>query len=59
MTQYKIYIHATSKGSLACEEYSVSAHIQEHADFITPTVHFDPMVELKARRTDLQGCSLR
>jgi tripeptidyl-peptidase-1 len=59
MTQYKIYIHATSKDSLACEEYSVPVHIQEHVDFITPTVHFDAIVELKAKRTDLQGRSLR
>jgi tripeptidyl-peptidase-1 len=59
-TEYNIYTHATTgKDHLAVEEYSVPVHIQEHVDFITPTVQFEATVELKAKRADLQGRSLK
>ena len=41
-TEYNVYPHAqTGDDILAVEGYSFPAHIQEHVDFITPTVHFD------------------
>jgi tripeptidyl-peptidase-1 len=45
----------TGKDHLACEEYSVPPHIQEHIDFIKPTVHFDAYVKPKRKRRDLPG----
>ena len=44
----------TGNDHLACDEYSVPPHIQEHVDFITPTVHFDASVKAKKKRRDLQ-----
>jgi tripeptidyl-peptidase-1 len=43
---------------LAVEEYSIPAHIQKHVDFTTPTVHFDLVVKMEGKRTDLEGCDL-
>jgi tripeptidyl-peptidase-1 len=59
-TEYGIYTHATTgKDHLACESYSLPAHIREHVDFITPTVHFDATVKLEKKRRDLEGRSLK
>jgi tripeptidyl-peptidase-1 len=50
-TEYNVYSHVTTgEDRLAVEEYSVPAHIKEHLDFITPTIHFDAIVKLKAKR---------
>lgn len=55
-TKYHVYTNSeTGKDHLACEDYSVPAHIREHIDFITPTVHFDAIVKTKKKRRDLQG----
>jgi tripeptidyl-peptidase I len=55
-TEYNVYNNAkTGDDFLAVEDYSVPAHIQEHVDFITPTVHFDLAVKMKGKRTDLEG----
>ena len=55
-TEYDIYTNVkTGEDHLACEDYSVPAHIQEHIDFITPTVHFDANVKITKKRRDLQG----
>lgn len=43
-TEYHMYEHSSGKPHVACEEYSVPAHIQEHVDIITPTLHFDQVV---------------
>lgn len=48
-TEYSKYMHETGKPHIACEEYSVPAHIRQHIDFITPTVHFDPKVKRTPR----------
>ena len=54
-TEYNIYTDATSgKDHLACEEYSVPAHIKEHVDFITPTIQFDAIVKLKGKRSEIE-----
>lgn len=58
-TEYSIYTNVkTGKDHLACEEYSVPPHIQEHIDFIKPTVHFDAYVKPTRKRRDLQGRSV-
>ena len=43
----------TGKEHLACEDYSVPAHISEHIDFITPTIQFDATVKQKPKKRDL------
>jgi tripeptidyl-peptidase-1 len=54
-TEYGIYTNVeTGNDHLACEEYSVPAHIQEHIYFIKPTVHLDAYVKQKRKRIDLQ-----
>jgi tripeptidyl-peptidase-1 len=53
-TQYSIYTNTdTGKDHLACEEYSVPAHLKRHIDFITPTIHFDAIVKQKKQRRGL------
>jgi tripeptidyl-peptidase-1 len=54
-TKYNVYTNTeTGKDHLACEEYSVPAHIREHVDFITPTLHFDAIVKPVKKRQDIQ-----
>ena len=49
-TEYYVYEHSESgKGHVACEEYSVPAHITEHINIITPTLHFDVKPHMKKR----------
>lgn len=53
-TQYYQFKHAlTGQAHVACEEYSLPEHIQEHVDFVTPTVHFDVKVENPKKRRNL------
>lgn len=40
-TKYHVYEHSSGQPHVACEEYSLPAHLQEHVDFVTPSVHFD------------------
>lgn len=43
--RYHIYDHAeTGQPHVACEQYSLPAHLQKHIDFVYPTVHFDAKV---------------
>jgi tripeptidyl-peptidase-1 len=52
--KYYEYVHAeTGQAHVACEEYSLPQHIQEHIDFVTPTVHFDAKIESPKKRRDL------
>ena len=45
-TNYHIYEHQTTgQPHVACDSYSLPAHIQPHVDFVTPTVHFDAKLE--------------
>ncbi|KDQ11416.1 hypothetical protein BOTBODRAFT_35307 [Botryobasidium botryosum FD-172 SS1] len=48
-TEYDIYEHESGQPHVACDSYSVPQAIQNHIDFITPTVHFDAKV---AKRDD-------
>ncbi|KAF2232319.1 subtilisin-like protein [Viridothelium virens] len=51
-TRYNVYEHKSNgQPHVACESYSLPAHVQPHVDFITPTVHFDAKVEpVKSKR---------
>ena len=45
-TKYNVYDHTeTGQPHVACEEYSIPSHLQEHVDFVYPTVHFDAIVK--------------
>ena len=46
-TKYNVYEHESGQPHIACEEYSIPAHVREHVEFVYPTVHFD--AKLKAR----------
>lgn len=39
--KYSIFQHETGALHIACDSYSVPAHIQKDVDLILPTVHFD------------------
>ncbi len=59
-TQDNIYTNVeTGIDHLACEDYSLPAHLREHVDFITPTIHFDATVKPKKQRRDLEGRSMK
>ena len=50
-TKYHRYTHTrTGQAHVACEEYSIPEHIQQHVDFITPTVHFDTKIAPQKKR---------
>lgn len=45
-TKFYMFEHtASGQPHVACEEYSVPTHLQEHIDIITPTVHFDAKIK--------------
>jgi len=53
-TKYHIYTHSISEQAhIACEDYSIPQDIQEHIDFITPTIHFDAKVIAPKQRRSL------
>jgi tripeptidyl-peptidase-1 len=53
-TKYYKFKHAvTGQAHVACEEYSLPESMQDHIDFITPTVHFDVKVESPKKRRGL------
>jgi tripeptidyl-peptidase-1 len=59
-TEYSIYTNTkTGQEHLACEDYSVPAHIREHIDFITPTIHFDATVKKEKKRRDLNTRAMK
>ncbi|CZT04252.1 related to tripeptidyl-peptidase 1 precursor [Rhynchosporium graminicola] len=50
-TKYYEFTHRESGQShIACEEYSVPERVQQHVDFITPTLHFDAKIEKSKKR---------
>jgi tripeptidyl-peptidase-1 len=58
-TEYFEYKHDTTDQShVACEQYSLPQHIQEHVDFVTPTMHFDIKVK-SVKRDEKKSRSLR
>lgn len=45
-TTYHYFEHEeTGTPSIACDNYSVPAHLRKHIDLITPTVHFDAKIK--------------
>ncbi|GAM84188.1 hypothetical protein ANO11243_021810 [Dothideomycetidae sp. 11243] len=40
-TKYHKFEHENGQPHIACDEYSVPAHLKRHIDLITPSVHFD------------------
>lgn len=42
--EYHLYNHHSGHKHVACEEYSIPAHLMDHVDIITPTVHFDKKI---------------
>ena len=44
-TNYYLFEHETGQPHIACEEYSVPAHLSKHIDIITPSVHFDAPIK--------------
>ncbi|KAL2065941.1 hypothetical protein VTL71DRAFT_3611 [Oculimacula yallundae] len=40
-TEYHLYKHPAGHDHVACKQYSIPAHLTEHIDFVTPSVHFD------------------
>ena len=56
-TKYHAWSHEeTGKIHVACDEYSLPANIQEHVDFVTPSVHFDARpVSRSADRKQLEA----
>lgn len=48
-TRYHNYVHASGQSQIACEEYSIPAHLQgKHIDLVWPTVHFDTKLVKKS-----------
>jgi tripeptidyl-peptidase-1 len=57
-TEYFLYKHEFSGQShIACSEYSLPKHVQDHVDFITPTLHFD--ARIAASKADILARSER
>ncbi|KAI0126324.1 peptidase S8/S53 domain-containing protein [Xylariales sp. AK1849] len=52
-TSYFAYQHESGQYQVACEDYNVPESVQEHVDFITPTIHFDVKVNRKSTKRDL------
>ena len=54
-TKYHRYTHTrTGQAHVACEEYSIPEQIQQHVDFITPTVHFDTKIAPQKKRRPMR-----
>jgi len=54
-TKYHRYTHTrTGQAHVACEEYSIPEQIQQHVDFITPTVHFDAKIAPQKKRRPMR-----
>ncbi|KAJ5814568.1 hypothetical protein N7474_006345 [Penicillium riverlandense] len=43
-TKYHVFTHPKLGNQIACESYSVPAHLASYIDVITPTVHLTPML---------------
>ena len=59
MAEYGIYQNTeTGKSHLACEQYSVPAHVQKYVDLITPTIRFDATIKQKKKRRSIESRGL-
>ncbi|KZO98258.1 subtilisin-like protein [Calocera viscosa TUFC12733] len=56
--KYSVFTHAESgTAHLACDAYTLPAHVSPHVDFITPTIHYDvqqPPPQRTGAKRDLQ-----
>ncbi|KAK3075448.1 hypothetical protein LTR53_001233 [Teratosphaeriaceae sp. CCFEE 6253] len=54
-TEYHFYEHSqTGKGSIACAEYKLPAHVRSHVDYITPGIKLYSPGAQKLQDTELQ-----
>ncbi|KAM0791633.1 hypothetical protein ACM66B_006071 [Microbotryomycetes sp. NB124-2] len=55
--KYHSYEHESGEQRIACDSYSVPAHIRHHIELVTPTLHFDRPegVARPAHRHDKRG----
>ena len=54
-TKYHVYEHEESgQPHVACDEYSIPAHLKEHVDLVYPTVHFDGKIKPRDNTLDLE-----
>ena len=44
-TKYHEFVHPSGTKQAACTEYHVPGEVQQHVDFITPTLHFDAKLD--------------
>lgn len=49
-TNYYLYEHDSGTKHVGCTGYSLHQDIREHNDFITPTIHFDFKVPVRANK---------
>lgn len=52
-TKYNIYEHESGAKHVGCDSYKVPKHVQDHVDFIVPTVHIDAHVENRGSRVKM------
>jgi tripeptidyl-peptidase I len=51
-TEYYVYTHdKTMKEHVACEEYHLPLHISPHIDIVSPSVHFDAIINKNKKRS--------
>jgi len=53
-TKYHVYEHENGQPHVACDEYSIPSHLQEHIDLVYPTVHFDAKVKPRDNDSSLE-----
>jgi tripeptidyl-peptidase-1 len=51
-TKYSVYENDEGIAMVACESYSVPAEIQQHIDFVSPTIQFDTRAGTVNRRVE-------
>ncbi|KAI1349142.1 peptidase S8/S53 domain-containing protein [Xylaria sp. FL0043] len=49
-TTYNVYQYDEGTVLVACESYAVPKNIQQHIDFVSPTIQFDPRMGTVAKR---------
>ncbi|KAI0870438.1 peptidase S8/S53 domain-containing protein [Hypoxylon argillaceum] len=50
-TTYSLYEADEGTTLVACESYAIPANIQQHIDFVSPTIQFDPRMGIATERT--------
>ncbi|KAF8576122.1 subtilisin-like protein [Ramaria rubella] len=57
--EYHVYGHQSGAEHIACNSYSVPAHIQEHIEVILPTVNFDAKIAPRSEPTSVVNGAAR